>query len=321
MLCYVLSYYGVSIINQSIWKCAHSAADWSSFKSLRNQYHKLILSCKKDYYSSLVSSASDNPKRLWQTVNKLLHRKKILLTATHHFSWHFTCRELCFFHRQNMQKVSHQQPCYIISALIATWLLKECSSVLVPTITNIVNFSLTSGQFLSTLKESIISPLLKKPTLDKEELCNYRPISNLSLISKIIERVVKSHHSAYCKHHSTETALLYIHGHLISAVGSQKVSCLCLLDLSAAFGTIDHDILITRLSSWFGIRGFVLIWFKSYLSYRCFRVKYETDLSSCYTSSCGVPQGSVLGPLLFTMYTTPLSTLISSFPKLSPLHR
>ena len=76
MLCYVLSYYGVSIINQSIWKCAHSAADWSSFKSLRNQYHKLILSCKKDYYSSLVSSASDNPKRLWQTVNKLLHGKK-----------------------------------------------------------------------------------------------------------------------------------------------------------------------------------------------------------------------------------------------------
>ena len=60
---------------------------------------------------------------------------------------------------------------------------------------------------------------------------------------------------AYCKHHSTETALVYIHDHLISAMGSQKVSCLCLLDLSAAFNTIDHDILITRLSSWFGIHG------------------------------------------------------------------
>ena len=92
---------------------------------------------------------------------------------------------------------------------------------------------------------------------------NYRPISNLSLISKIIERVVKSrlmdhltsnsllnsHQSAYCKHRSTETALLYIHDCLISAMGSQKISCLCLLDLSAAFDTIDHDILITRLSS------------------------------------------------------------------------
>ena len=99
---------------------------------------------------------------------------------------------------------------------IPTWLLKECSSILVPTITNIVNLSLITGQFHPTLKESIISPLLKKPTLDKEELSNYRPISNLSLISKIIERVVKSrlmdhltsnsllnsHQSAYCKHHS-----------------------------------------------------------------------------------------------------------------------
>ena len=146
---------------------------------------------------------------------------------------------------------------------------------------------------------TVISPLLKKPTLDKEELSNYRPISNLSLVSKIIEHVVKSrlmdhltsnsllnpHQSAYCKHHSTETALLYIHDHLISAIGSQKVSCLCLLDLSAAFDTIDHDVLITRLSSWFGIQGSVLSWFKSYLSSRCFRVKCETDLSSWYISS------------------------------------
>jgi len=138
-----------------------------------------------------------------------------------------------------------------------------------------VNLSLISGQFHPTLRESVISPLLKKPTLDKEEHSNYRPISNLSLISKIIERVVKSrlmdhltfngllnsHQSAYCKHHSTETALLYIHDYLISAIGSQKISCLCLLDLSAAFDTIDHDILITRLSSWFGIHGSVLSWF------------------------------------------------------------
>ena len=92
----------------------------------------------------------------------------------------------------------------------------------------------------------------------------------------------------------------------------QKVSCLCLLHLSAAFDTIDHDILITRLSSWFGIHGSVLSWFKSYLSSHCFRVKCETDLSFWYTSSCSVPQGSVLGPLLFVMYTTPLSTFISS---------
>ena len=114
-----------------------------------------------------------------------------------------------------------------------------------------------------------------KPTLDKDELSNYRSISNLSLISKIIERVVKSrlsdhltsnnlvnpHQSAYCKHHSTETALLYIHDHLINAISSRKISCLCLLDLSAAFDTVDHNILLTRLSSWFDIHGTALNWF------------------------------------------------------------
>jgi len=143
-------------------------------------------------------------------------------------------------------------------------------------------------------------------------------ISNLK--SRLIDHLTSSkllnpHQSAYCKHHSTETALLYIHDHLINAVWSQKVSCLCLLDLSAAFDTINHNISITRLSSWFGVHGSVLSWFKSYLSSRSFRVKYDNNLSSFRTSSCGVPQGSVLGPLLFVMYTTPLSTLISSLSR------
>jgi len=97
-------------------------------------------------------------------------------------------------------------------------------------------------------------------------------VSLTSVISKIIECVVKSclidhltynkllnpHQSAYFKHHSTKTALLYIHDHLTNAIESQKVSCLCLLDLSAALDTIDHNILITRLSSWFSMYGSVL---------------------------------------------------------------
>jgi len=196
------------------------------------------------------------------------------------------------------------------------------------TITNIVDFSLTAGQFHPILKESVISPLLKKSTLYKDQLTNYRPISNLSVISKIIERIVKSrltdhlisnklldpHQSAYCKRHSLKLLCIYIHihNHLINAIGSQKVSCLCILDLFAAFDTIDHSILITRLSSWFVIHGSVLSWFMSYLSSRSFRVKCDNNFFPFHTSSCGVPQGSVHGPLLFVMYTVPVSFLTFS---------
>ena len=111
---------------------------------------------------------------------------------------------------------------------IPTWFLKIYASVLVPTVINIVNLSLSSRQFHPILNESTISPLLKKCTLDKDQLSDYHSISNLSLISRIIEHVVRSrltvflsfdnllnpHQFAYYKHHSTETALLYIRDQL-----------------------------------------------------------------------------------------------------------
>jgi hypothetical protein len=96
------------------------------------------------------------------------------------------------------------------------------------------------------------------------------------------------------------------------AVGRQQVSCLCLLDISAAFDTIDHAILTKRLSSVFGISGTALSWIKSYLSSRSFTVNAAGHSSHSHTLTCGVPQGSVLGPLLFILYTSPLSKLISS---------
>jgi len=111
---------------ENIWKRTHSAADWSSFKSLRNQYHKLILSSRKEYYSSLVSTASDNPKRLWQTVNKLLHRKSSSPLPTTSPGISLADSFASFFHWQNIQTphFSHQQPCHIISALT----LSSCHS-------------------------------------------------------------------------------------------------------------------------------------------------------------------------------------------------
>src|SRR6218665_2738991 len=108
----------------------------------------------------------------------------------------------------------------------------------------------------------------------------------------------------------SETLLVSLYSKLVSAVSHQQVSCLCLLDISAAFDTIDHNILLQRLSSWFGVSGTALPWFHSYLSTRSFSVKACSHSSQPLPLSCGVPQGSVLGPLLFILYTTPLSHLI-----------
>ena len=146
-------------------------------------------------------------------------------------------------------------------------MLKRCAHILVPVITNIVNLSTSSGNFPSVFKQATVTPLLKKPSSDTESLSNYRPISNLCFLSKLTERVVKDQisghlftdamfnafQSAYTKFHSTETTLLSVHDELIQAMDKQTVTGLALLDLSAAFDTIDHSILLHRLSNWFGI--------------------------------------------------------------------
>ena len=208
---------------------------------------------------------------------------------------------------------------------IPTSLLKKCVSALLPTITKIINLSLSAGIFPDQFQTCSVHPLLKKPNLDKEDLTNYRPVSHLSFLSKLTERAAKlrltdhlssnnllnSFQSAYIRSCSTETTLLSVHDHIIKAMSLQQVTCLTLLDLSAAFDTIDHSILLERLSSWFGITSTALSWIKSYLLHRSFYVNIDGSKSTTYQLLYGVPQGSVLGPLLFILYTTPLSTVIS----------
>ena len=170
-------------------------------------------------------------------------------------------------------------------------------------------------------------PLQKKPSLDRNILKNYRPVSNLSFISKLIEKVVAKqlnefiphegllnvNQSAYKSSHSTETALLKIQNDIALSVDSGKAVALTLLDLSAAFDTIDHSLLYDCLHDWFGLDGTVLSWIKLYLSNRKQKIKIGDSFSEVVILPFGVPQGSVLGPLLFTLYTSPLSQIISKF--------
>ena len=203
-------------------------------------------------------------------------------------------------------------------------LVKDCIDILVTPILSLVNLSLSEGCFPSHFKSALLSPLLKKPTFNKDDMKHYWPVSDLSFLSNILEKVVASHlnshvnsshisnhyQSEYRQFHSTETALVKIHNNILSSMDDGRVTALTLLDLSAAFDTIDHAILLGRLGDWFGMGGKALDWFKSYLIGRSQRIKLGNCLSSKSDLCFGVPQGSVLGHLLFKLYTTPLGSLI-----------
>ena len=156
---------------------------------------------------------------------------------------------------------------------------------------------------------------------------NYRPVSNLCFIAKILERVVlsqvssylNSHNlfntcqSAYRPGHSTETALLIVVNDLFLSLNIGNIYVLTLLDFSSAFDTIDHPILVHRLHADFGFTDTVLQWFSSYLTDRTHYVSLSNHCSAFAPVHSGVPQGSVLGPILLTMYVKPLSAIIDSY--------
>lgn len=326
--------------------------------------NRMMSKAKSACYSDMIKTSSSDPKSLWRTFNTILHRcapTKLpsytsISSLAEKFGNFFVDKitiirssfpaageaEVCdspFVSRTLLQgftpATEEEVRRLVLSSPtkssdldpIPTSLLKSCIDVLVKPITSIVNMSLKEGNFPSAFKTAHVTPLLKKATLDKEEMKNFRPVSNLSFVSKILEKVVakrlvshirnaglsNSSQSAYKKFHSTETALLKIQSDILTAMDEGKVTALVLLDLSAAFDTIDHSVLLSRLENWFGVRDSALRWLTSYLSTRSQRIRVEGHLSSQADLLFGVPQGSVLGPLLFSLYTTPLSSVISKF--------
>ena len=344
------------------WRKNPSSLNRSKLRRQISKCNSIINKSKGDFYTEIVTNNSGDSKKLWKELNGILHRKSETVlpeakddkSLANRFGSFFTNKikqiHTCF----NSQSVHHLSPDVspadftsfnpvtegqlhkvllaspTKSCILDPWpthLVKEFVDILLPSITKLVNCSMSEGVVPLSLKKAVVTPLIKKPSLPKEELKNYRPVSGLCFISKLVERVVASqlkghldennlgnhYQSAYKTGHSTETALLCIKNDVHTSLSKGMSTALVLLDLSAAFDTIDHGALLNCLSSWFGFRGVALEWFSSYLAGRVQSIKVGDTLSDTADLLSGVPQGSVLGPILFSLYTTPLNKVISSY--------
>ena len=200
---------------------------------------------------------------------------------------------------------------------IPTWLLFSCSDILAPILLSIINMSLSTGYFPSSLKKAVIKPTIKNRSGNPELLSNYRPVSNIPFLSKLIEKIVLlqldqhltdnnlycSRQSGYRRFHSCETLNISLFDNILKNIDEGSVVALLLLDMSAAFDTVDHSLLLTSLINDYGIEGAVLKWFDSYLENRLYCVNIHDCFSNFLCAYFGVPQGSILGPILFVLYT------------------
>ena len=207
---------------------------------------------------------------------------------------------------------------------ISVKLLKKISSALISPLTLIINQSLVTGIFPDKLKIAKVLPLFKKD--DHTLMDNYHPISLLTSISKLFEKVVFSQlydyfrnndlyydsQYGFLKNHSTEYAAMELTDKVLKDIDERNISLAIFMDLSKAFDTLDHSILMNKLA-YYGIHGAALRWFTSYLTGRSQYVEIDGVSSNILLLSTGVPQGSILGPLLFLIYMNDIPNCTEHF--------
>ena len=317
-------------------------------------FRSLLRRKREAFWCAKADSERRNPRNLWRTMNTLLgrgHSPPCDLISAYDFHQHFNTKvndvlaasegapppsfsaapsDASFL---KFDIVSPEAVAAIFNKLsnsfsacdpIPTDLLKRSAHLLLPFFTHLFNESLSSGTFPSRWKNVTTKPVLKKGKKISQDCSSYRPISNLPVLSKVLERLVAIQfrkylalhpllppmQSAYRASHSTESALLKISSDVLLSMDRGELSLLSFLDLSAAFDTVHHDLLLDRLHISFGVSDSALRWFNSFLHGRQQSVLYRGVSSSPSSVPCGVPQGSMLRPLLFISYTSDLALLV-----------
>ena len=332
--------------------------NWVDYKELRNIYCRKLRQAKKTAISNKVQEIGSDARKLCKLIDKVLGKKKVNPlpdgesneSLSEDFAEFFLdkisklraklddkptynpnnrqidkcLREFELASPSEVCKHMHKLRCKK-SALdpLPVDIYKECVELLVGVTTHIINTSLQEHTFPLKWKEALIKPLMKKHNLPCE-MKNYWPVSNLSIISKLTEKVVldqlikhldknaplPQYQSTYRKWHSTETALLDFMDSVLWGFEKQEITIVCVMDLSAAFDMVDHNLLETTLHRRYGIHEVVLEWIDSYLRPRGYRVLVNDAKSSHKDTPFSVPQGSCLGPYLYLAYASTLEDII-----------
>ena len=331
---------------------------WKAFTRERNRYTRMLEFHKRHYLVTKVEEATTDSGQLFQLVGKLLgckeenplpevnsdsilaeefvgffHDKIDNIRSRFNTTVPYKPEEKCDVPLLNkfmpistrqLEKTITSMPSKTCTLdIMPTARFKEVLRTILPSITHIVNKSLDQGEFYTSWEEALVKPLVKKKILGTA-MTNYRPVSNLQFISKIVEKVtldqftqhcnrnslLPNYQSAYRQYHSCETSLVKLVNDILWAMEKQLVTVVVILDLSAAFDTVDHDLLLEVLEKRFGIAGAARKWYTSYLKPRSFNVSIRGSTSQPRQLDYSVPQGSIQGAFLFIAYASTLDLVV-----------
>ena len=229
-----------------------------------------------------------------------------------HFICHTTDKVLSLLNKPNKSKATGLK-----LDLISARLIREYEDLICIPICNVFNRSIGQGIFPDDSKCARVAPLFKAG--NRKDVNNYRPISVISVVAKVFERIVYDqlyayleehsiickYQSGFCSTHTTVTALLEATDTWAYNIDRGKINAVVFLELKKAIDTVDHKVLLSKLSH-YGICRNAYNWFKSYLENRTQMFSINGSLSNNRSLTCGVPQWTILGPLLFLLYINDL---------------
>ena len=323
-------------------------------KEIKNYYNKKLKTTRSEFYKNKISNSISDPKRLFKIlgsisgttkerilptfdsnvvvaeklsaffVNKVINIRNQIQLTQHPCSESIQESRLVLLDKFNQTNITE------LSKIIAsmkkktskldpapTAFLMRFINELLPIILHIINTSITQSHFPEILKQSEITPVIKNSKNNPDDLSGYRPIINLSFLSKVLEHVIHlqlqnhlnkynflaKHQSAYRSSYSCETAIIKVVDDIQEQLFAKKYVVLLLLDSSSAFDTVDHHILIQKLRNEFYLGDQAIKLIQSYLNNRTSSVVIGEAHSKPIIVEHGVPQGSLLGPTFYNMYT------------------